>query len=126
MFQKRFISNSLAFLFCLLILGCSNPFHRFGNKSETEDKLANIIRKGKIVAILDCNSTDYFVYKGVPMGFQFELLKRFADYLGVRLEVKTSKTVTSAFALLNNNQCDILAKDLGITVQFHTAKLVKF
>jgi membrane-bound lytic murein transglycosylase F len=32
------------------------------------------------------NSTNYFVYRGEPMGFHFELLNEFADHLGVDLE----------------------------------------
>ena len=34
------------------------------------------------------NTTDYYVYKGIPKGFHYELVKDFADYLGVKLNIE--------------------------------------
>lgn len=118
MTKKPFLQLSLYLLISIVIAACSNPFQKFKKQDESGENLSSIIRRGKIVAIVDCNSTDYFVYKGVPMGFQFELLQKFADYIGVRVEIKTSHSINAAFTLLNNKQCDILAKDLGITKQY--------
>ena len=49
--------------------------------------LRKIIEKGKLVATTEYNSINYFVYRGTPMGYQYEMLKSFAKYLGVKLEI---------------------------------------
>jgi len=126
MIKKLHFHLGLCLLACLVWAGCSNPFQSFKTKNDTNESLASIIKKGKIVAVVDCNSTDYFIYKGVPMGFQFELLQKFADYIGVRLEIKTANTVNAAFSMLNHKQCDILAKDLGITTQYASKAAFSF
>ena len=87
MSRKQLLHLSLCLLVSIMVAGCGNPFHKFQKQDESGENLASIIRRGKIIAVVDCNSTDYFIYKGVPMGFQFELLQRFADYIGVRVEI---------------------------------------
>jgi len=69
----------------------------------------------KLKVIMDYNSINYFIYKGQTMGFQYELIKRFADYLGVELEITVSNDLTESFALLNKNKHHILATNLTNT-----------
>ncbi len=49
------------------------------------------------------------------MGFQYELLSSFAEYLGVELELVVKRDLTEAFEDIQNGTCDILAMDLAIT-----------
>jgi membrane-bound lytic murein transglycosylase F len=39
--------------------------------------LEGIRERGKLIAVTNFNSTDYFIYKGEPMGYNYELLKAF-------------------------------------------------
>jgi membrane-bound lytic murein transglycosylase F len=71
--------------------------------------------RGKIVALTDFNSTNYFLYKGEPMGFHYELLKSFSDYIGVNLEIITENDIARSFSMLNSGKADILAVDLTIS-----------
>ena len=77
----------------------------------------NITISNKLKVIMDYNSINYFIYKGKPMGFQYELVKRFADHLGVRLEVTVSNNLKESFNLLNSNNHHILATNLTNTPQ---------
>jgi membrane-bound lytic murein transglycosylase F len=86
--------------------------------------LDSIIRRGKLVAVTDFNSTDYFIYKGEPMGFNFELLKSFTDHLGLDLEIITENRLENAFSLLNNGEADLLA--IGLTVNASRKKEIIF
>jgi membrane-bound lytic murein transglycosylase F len=75
----------------LLLLGLGifaiscNSTERKGKKgTETElqiQDLPEIIKSGKIRVVTNYNSTNYFVYKGQPMGYQFELLQEFANFM---------------------------------------------
>ncbi|MCD4664138.1 MAG: transporter substrate-binding domain-containing protein, partial [Bacteroidales bacterium] len=86
--------------------------------------LNKILKEKKLIATTDYNSTNYFVYRGEPMGYQFELLKSFTDYLGVKLEIKIINDLNSSFKCLNEKGCDMIA--LGLTVTKERSKEVDF
>lgn len=71
--------------------------------------------RGKIIAVTDFNSTNYFIYKGEPMGFHYELLKSFSDYSGLNIEIIPENDINKSIDMLNSGQADLLAIDLAIT-----------
>lgn len=85
------------------------------NKNRHFSSMEEIRNNGKIVAVTDYNSTNYFVYKGEPMGYQYELLQSLADYLGVKLEVIVSKNLPDIFTYLEKGNCDLIATNLTVT-----------
>ena len=76
--------------------------------------LDSIRSRGKLIAVTDFNSTNYFIYKGEPMGFNFELLRSFSDHIGIDLEIITENQLDKAFGLLNTGKADLVA--IGLTV----------
>jgi membrane-bound lytic murein transglycosylase F len=80
--------------------------------------------RGKVIAVTDFNSTNYFIYKGEPMGFHYELLRQFADYLNLNLEIVTENDINKSFEMLKSGQADILAVDLAILSS--RKKIVRF
>lgn len=101
-----------------LLSSCSFPDQKekYPTVDEVEkSKLGIIKEKGKLVALTDYNSTNYFIYRGEPMGYQYELLKRFAGYLDVDLEMKVNNRLDSAFKKLEDQEIDIVAMDLAVT-----------
>lgn len=74
-----------------------------------------IMERGKLIAITDYNSTSYFIYRGEPMGYEFEKLKMFAEYLGVNLEIKIENKLDKAFKALEKGEVDLIATGLTIT-----------
>lgn len=79
--------------------------------------LQKIKTSGKLVAVTDYNSHGYFLYRGTTMGFQYELLNSFADYLGVDLELQVKRDLPEALEGIEDGSCDILAMDLAITAK---------
>ncbi len=69
----------------------------------------------KLIAVTDYNSISYFVYRGTPMGFHYELLKSLSDYLNVKLEVIVSNDIDESLRMLNDGECDLLALNLTVT-----------
>lgn len=70
---------------------------------------------GVLKAVVDYNSTNYFVYRGKPMGFKYDLLKELAKELGVELEIIVSNSLSETFDGLKNDRFDVAAKSLTIT-----------
>ncbi|MCD4790858.1 MAG: transporter substrate-binding domain-containing protein [Bacteroidales bacterium] len=86
--------------------------------------LNKILKEKKLIATTDYNSTNYFVYRGEPMGYQYELLKSFTKFLGVKLEIKIINNLESSFDCLNEDECDLIA--LGLTVTKERSNIVDF
>jgi len=105
----------------IFVTGCSKE-----PKSPTGIKidLAEIRGRGTLKAITTYSSTSYFIYRGKPMGYEYELLTRLADYLGLDLELVIAKNLDSLFAMLQNGDGDIIAH--GLTVTKNRQKLVAF
>lgn len=77
--------------------------------------LADIKKDGVLNAIAIYNSTSYFLYRGEPMGFEFELLSRLADELGLQLKITVAEDMDELFDMLNRGDGDIIAHGLTIT-----------
>lgn len=88
------------------------------------NSLEKIHKRGKLIAVMDFNSTNYFIYRGEPMGYQYELLKLLADHLGVKLEVIVENNVDRNFEMLENGDCDIIA--INLTVTKERSKVIDF
>jgi membrane-bound lytic murein transglycosylase F len=77
--------------------------------------LDEIQRRGKLVALTLNSSSTYFVYRGHAMGYEYELLSRYAKSIGVSLEIKIIPDVNAMFDLLNKGIGDVIACNLAIT-----------
>jgi len=86
-----------------------------GEKSASLPDLTQIRERGSLIALTNYNSTDYFIYRGEPMGYQYELLKTLAGYLQINLEIRVENNLDTAFEMLNKGDCDLLALNLTIT-----------
>ena len=56
-------------------------------KAETSKDLDIILKEGKLRVSTTYSETSSFLYRGQALGFEYELLQRFADYLGVEIEI---------------------------------------
>ncbi len=116
----------LGLVFCLG--SCVNEQSSKTEVNKEEKPKIEILQKikdrGKLVATTDYNSINYFVYRGTPMGYQYEMLKSFAKHLGVKLEIIVNSDIDSSFNCLNQDKCDLIA--LGLTVTNERMKYVDF
>ena len=87
----------------------------FTTAPEVELDLDTIVKRGYINALVDNNSISYFIYKGEPMGYEYELLNLFAKHLGVALKIKVTSGVDRAIDQLNKGEGDIIAFPLTVT-----------
>jgi membrane-bound lytic murein transglycosylase F len=77
--------------------------------------LEEIKKDGVLHAITIYSSTSYFLYKGMPMGFEYELLSRLANYLDLELKITIANDIDDLFDMLNNGEGDLIAYGLTIT-----------
>jgi membrane-bound lytic murein transglycosylase F len=80
-----------------------------------QNDFARIKKTGVLKAAVDYNSTNYFVYRGKPMGFEYELLQSLSKDLDVNLEIVVINKINEAFDGLLNSRYDVIAQNLTIT-----------
>ena len=73
---------------------------------------ASIKARDTITAIAVYNSTTYFIYRGEPMGYEYDLLKQFASDHGLALKIIVVQNRDSMFALLRSGKVDLVANRL--------------
>jgi membrane-bound lytic murein transglycosylase F len=125
--QGRKISyiSSFFYLVFALSLSCTdtqNPGNirtlrasREANPGPEEKVISHYNERGTLTAVTDYNSTNYFIYRGEPMGYQFELLNLLAEHLDLNLNIIVNNDLEESFDCLVNGQCDLLAKNVTIT-----------
>ncbi len=117
----------LLFLLALILSDC-NPDKKQGAKKYAEKPeridLDEIKTRGKLRVVTAYNSVDYFIYKGKPMGYQFEMLQELSNYLGLKLDITVSNNVKKNFDDLLSGKVDIIA--MNLTVTRNRSKMVAF
>lgn len=94
-------------LLLMLALWPNIPWH-----SGQDTQLNQILSRGELrISTLNSPLT-YTVSNGTPSGLDYELAKRFADYLGVKLVVSARPNLDALFDDLDNDNADLLAAGL--------------
>ena len=108
---------SMIFILFFTVISCQEK--KAENTQVTPQSQPNVLKqileKKKLRAVVDYNSTNYFVYKAVPMGFKYELLKALAKKMDVRLEIVVSNNLEETFTGLEKGRYDVVAKNLTVT-----------
>jgi len=108
------------FIFFLFTLAaCNTPTKEDDllTQPQVSFDLDSIKHRGYLTALVDNNSISYFLYKGQPMGYDYELLQRLTKKLNVRLKLKVVSGVANGIRKLNAGEGDILAYPLTVTTE---------
>jgi membrane-bound lytic murein transglycosylase F len=81
-------------------------------KPAVERDLAQIRARGTLTVLAPYNSTTYFVYRGEPLGYEYELLRAFASDHNLALKMIVVTDPKSLLPLLNSGEGDIAAARL--------------
>lgn len=109
--------SGLILMLAVVWVSCSRNQHDQLESSENpaeKSTLDRVLQRGRLIALTDYNSVNYYIYRGEPMGYQYEMLRALTGHLGVRLEVRIGDKLTQSFEALHNAEVDLLA--LGLTV----------
>lgn len=114
--MNKFYTYIILFLFVIVTACNTSEVHKtVHQKNIISIDLDSIQSAGKLRALIEYNATSYFIYKGIPMGFEYELLSNYAEHIGVELEIIPINNMDSIFVELDNGVADITAANLAIT-----------
>ena len=103
--------NSLVFI---LVFSC--VWLLSGCKSEKQDaSLQRILERGYVTVGTIYGLTNYYIGANGDSGFEYELAKKYADYLGVKLKVSASYSLEELFLKVESGEVDFLAAGLSVT-----------
>lgn len=77
--------------------------------------LEEIRSKGKLVVLTRYSPTIYYEGPEGPAGYEYEMIKMFAEHLGVGVEIRVLDSVSSILAGIRNGEGDIAAAGLART-----------
>jgi membrane-bound lytic murein transglycosylase F len=101
----------------LISNSCGGPDGEFATEPTVSLDIPEIKRRGYINALIDNNSVSYFIYRGEPLGYEYELLKLLSERLQVDLKITIISGVEDAIDRLNRGEGDIIAFPLTITTE---------
>lgn len=97
-------------IFIVSLLSCSK------NPEEIRiSALDKILERDTITVITGYNAYSYFIYKGLPMGFEYELVNKLAEHIDVNIELKIVKDISMMFELLKRGKGDLISFNLTVT-----------
>ena len=114
MYRNRHIKNILlAILLCMVCSGC---VHNNTATNKVADNDFEAIRtSGELKVLTLSGSTSYFIYKGEERGYEYELIKRFADSHGLKLKIAVADNISHLMQMLLDSVGDIIVYDIPIT-----------
>jgi len=88
-----------------------NPVHRIQMPT-----ILDKIKKSKTLNVVFLNApSSYYIGSNGPQGFEYDLLKSYADSLGVKLNITTANTIKEAIELSKNPDIHITSASLAKT-----------
>ena len=117
--KKSRLWFSLGLPVLMVLFSCIAVWQRY-----TAVDLQRIKERGTLRVLTAYNATSYFLYRGQPMGFEYELLQKLAEDLGVKLEIVLTSDMDNILYMLDSGRGDLVAA--SITVTRERARRVQF
>ncbi len=74
-----------------------------------------ILKDGEVTAITLSSSISYFIYKGEPMGYEYEFLEDFAEAYNLKINIKIAENETRLVEMIKAGEGDLVACELPVT-----------
>lgn len=98
---------------CLILFGCGETIET-SQQVEIRD-LTEIQESGELRALVAYSATSYFLYRGNPMGYEYELLERLAESMDLNLKIVIAQDLDEMLDILQRGEVDLVAHGLAIT-----------
>lgn len=100
-----------AYALVILLLFCIPALLSWNSKTQ----LGAIIESGSLKLATRNSPNTYFIEKGEPAGFEYDLAKAYSEYLGVKLELVLPSSFSGLFTTMQNRDAHIAGAMLTAT-----------
>ena len=108
--QIRIISSVVLILLIISLL--------IHNSTARIHDLPGIIQSGRLTVLTDSSSTGFSVKGDSVSGFQYEIIKAYADSLGLELVISEQNDLKSGIEDLKKNNYDVIASLIPVTTEW--------
>lgn len=91
----------------------------FIQRNNTVRDLPDILKKGRILVLADSSSIGFAKEKDSISGFQYDMARSFANYLGVELVISEQNNLKSATDALISGDYDVIAQYMPVTTEYN-------
>jgi membrane-bound lytic murein transglycosylase F len=88
---------------------------RASGRPDHPRSLAEIVKSGYIRVLTRNNDTSFFIYRGHRMGFDYELGKKLAQSLGIRVDMIITQSWAEMVPSLLKGEGDVIAAEVTVT-----------
>ena len=100
----------LSVIFLLSVVSCLKILQSISGADLNEIK-----QRKKLIAIMAYGASSYFLYRGQPMGFEYELLTNFSREMQLELEIRVTRNMDDIIYMVQHGKGDIIAANLAVT-----------
>jgi len=88
---------------------------RASGRPDHPRSLEEIVKSGYLRVLTRNNDTSFFIYRGHRMGFDYELGKRLAQHLGIRVDMIVTQSWSEMVPALLKGEGDVIAAEVTVT-----------
>jgi membrane-bound lytic murein transglycosylase F len=88
---------------------------RASGRPDHPRSLEEIVKSGYLRVLTRNNDTSFFIYRGHRMGFDYELGKRLAQHLGIRVDMIITQSWSDMVPALLKGEGDVIAAEVTVT-----------
>ncbi|MDR4988260.1 MAG: transporter substrate-binding domain-containing protein [Bacteroidales bacterium] len=100
----------LSVFLCIILISCSER-----EVPEQVIDLPEIRERGELVAITSYSPISYFIYRGQVMGYEYELLQLYGEYLDLPVRIILARNLEEMMEKLETGEGDLIAYGLTVT-----------
>lgn len=102
-------------LLILLFYSCTPKTTETPSITPKDTSLSSVIKARELRAIINFNSTDYYIDRGTPMGFQLDLLNHYCTFMNLKLTPIVRESTKKEFLALAEHEADLIVGDFNPT-----------
>lgn len=98
-------------IYLFVLNGCGDLQEKEASKAD----LPEILERDTLIAITSYSPVSYFIYRGQPMGYEYELLQLLGEHLDLEVEIILAHDLEEMMNMLESGEGDLIAYGLTIT-----------
>lgn len=115
--KQRFCILSIALLFFVLEIAIACGRHQ----TKTDDIPKSLPDTLRVATLY--SPTSYFLYKEESMGYEYDLISKFAKDKGIVLDLKIAKNLNAMIEMLDSCEVDVIAYEVPFTAEYNNKVL---
>ncbi|MBD5235740.1 MAG: transglycosylase SLT domain-containing protein [Barnesiella sp.] len=83
-----------------------------GDKAEYSEHLTEAVLPDTLIVATLYSPSSYFIYRDEPMGYDYDIISRFAEEKGLALKIEVAPSVHRAIEMLDSGKVDLIAYEI--------------